>query len=217
MLLVLAVAIMMMPTLSSHLGTAGARHEVVLSNVASIVLLGVFALSIPASLRHSGERDIRLPEGTLWPMWLVLTVLAAASVSALFVSDWFVAALAPAMQVLHISHEFAGLVIVAIAGSAIENVAGVKLALANRPDYSLALILQSPVQIAIGLMPALVLLSNVVGPTTMTLVFPTMLFAVLALSIVVAIVVVFDGESTSLEGAALIGLYLVIAAAFWWG
>jgi len=30
-------------------------------------------------------------------------------------------------------------------------------------------------------------------------------------------VVVLDGESTWLEGASLIALYVVIAAAFWWG
>jgi Ca2+:H+ antiporter len=29
--------------------------------------------------------------------------------------------------------------------------------------------------------------------------------------------VVYDGEYTWLEGVALIGLYGIIAAAFWWG
>ena len=46
---------------------------------------------------------------------------------------------------------------------------------------------------------------------------PTMLVSVLALSIIVAIVIVFDGESTWLEGAALVGLYIMIATAFFWG
>lgn len=217
LLLVLAVAIMMMPTLSFHLGTAGAHHEVAMSNVAAVVLLGIFVLSIPATLKHSGERSPEILTGPMWPMWLVATVLTLTSVFALFLSDWFISALAPAMSSLRISHAFAGLVIVAIAGSAVENVVGIKLAWEDRLDYSLALTLQSPVQIAIGLLPVLVLLSNVVGPTHLTLVLPTMLFSVLALSIIVAIVVVFDGESTWVEGAALIGLYVMIASAFWWG
>lgn len=217
LLLVLAVAIMMMPTLSSHLGTAGAHHEVAMSNVAAVVLLCIFILSIPATLRHSGEKAPEMLDGPIWPIWLVALVLGTTSIGALFVSDWFISSLAPAMHTLHITQTFAGLVIVAIAGSAIENVVGIKLALQNRPDYSLALILQSPVQIAIGLIPVLVLLSNVVGPTALTLVFPTMLVSVLAVSIIVAIVVVFDGESTWIEGAALVGLYFVIATAFWWG
>jgi Ca2+:H+ antiporter len=29
--------------------------------------------------------------------------------------------------------------------------------------------------------------------------------------------VVYDGESTWQEGAILIGLYVVLAASFWWG
>lgn len=217
LLLVLAVAIIMIPTLSSHLGTKGASHEVAMSNVAAVVLLGIFALSIPTTLRHAGPRESELLEGPIWPVWLVMVVLGISSVLALFVSDWFIGALTPAMHSLRISQGFAGLVIVAIAGSAIENFVGIKLALDDRPDYSLSVILQSPVQIAIGLIPVLVLLSNFVGPTPLTLVLPTMLLSMLAVSIIVAIVVVFDGESTWLEGAALVGLYVMIATAYWWG
>jgi Ca2+:H+ antiporter len=217
LLLVLAVAIIMIPTLSSHLGTAEAHHEIALSNIAAGVLLGIFCLSIPSTLKHSGGQNLELLKGPKWPIWLITTVLAGASVISLFVSDWFIGSLTPAMHSLHISQTFAGLVIVAIAGSAIENFVGVKLAMQNRPDYSLAVILQSPVQIAIGLIPVLVLLSNFVGPTALTLALPTMLFSVLALSIIVAIVIVLDGESTWIEGTALVGLYIVIATAFWWG
>jgi Ca2+:H+ antiporter len=216
MLLVLAAAIIMIPTLSSHLGTAGAHHEIAMSNIAAGIALVIFLLSVPASLKHSGPKAPELLGGPIWPIWLVVLVLGGASFGALFVSDWFIAALTPAMASLHVSRTFAGLVIVAIAGSAIENFVGIKLALQNRPDYSLAVILQSPVQIALGLIPALVLLSNFVGPTPLTLVLPTMLFAVLALSIIVAVVIVFDGESTWLEGAALVGFYVLIATAFWW-
>jgi Ca2+:H+ antiporter len=108
-------------------------------------------------------------------------------------------------------------VIVAIAGNAVENFVGVKLAAQNRCDYALSVILQSPVQIALGLIPALVLASNVIGRSVLTLVMPTMLIAVLGLATIIAIVVVIDGESTWLEGVTLIGLYVTIAAAFWWG
>jgi Ca2+:H+ antiporter len=146
-----------------------------------------------------------------------VTSLGAASVAAAFVSDWFIASLTPALSALHFSSEFAGWVIVAIAGNAIENFVGIKLAAANRPDYALSVILQSPVQIAIGLIPVLVLLSNVLGPVALTLVLPPLLLAVLALGTVVAVVIVFDGESTWLEGVALVGLYALIAASFWWG
>jgi Ca2+:H+ antiporter len=36
-------------------------------------------------------------------------------------------------------------------------------------------------------------------------------------SVLLVALAVFDGESSWLEGATLIGLYVIIAAAFWWG
>ena len=54
---------------------------------------------------------------------------------------------------LHISQAFAGLVIVAIAGNAVENVVGIQLAMRNRMDYALSVTLQSPVQIALAVTP----------------------------------------------------------------
>jgi Ca2+:H+ antiporter len=44
-----------------------------------------------------------------------------------------------------------------------------------------------------------------------------LLVVALALAAVVSAIVVFDGESIWLEGIALIGLYCIIAASFWWG
>jgi Ca2+:H+ antiporter len=108
-------------------------------------------------------------------------------------------------------------VIVAIAGNAIENVVGIQLAAKGQADYAVSVILQSPLQVALVLAPLLVLLSHVVAPVALTLVFSPLLLAAMLLTAIIAMVVVFDGESTWLEGAALLALYAVIAAAFWWG
>ena len=53
--------------------------------------------------------------------------------------------------------------------------------------------------------------------TNLTLVFPTLLAFSLLLAAGIGAMVVYDGESTWAEGAILIGLYVVIAASFWWG
>ena len=84
-------------------------------------------------------------------------MLAVTGVLAAYVSDLFVSALQPAIDSLHISQTFAGLVVVAIAGNAVENAVGVKLALQNQADHALSVILNSPLQIALVLAPALVL------------------------------------------------------------
>ena len=41
--------------------------------------------------------------------------------------------------------------------------------------------------------------------------------AVVIASVLAVTLVIIDGESFWLEGAALLGLYVVIAASFWWG
>jgi Ca2+:H+ antiporter len=48
-------------------------------------------------------------------------------------------------------------------------------------------------------------------------VLPPLLIAALIIAVLVTVIVVLDGESTWLEGATLMVLYCVIAAAFWWG
>ncbi len=74
---------------------------------------------MPGEPSHT-EPALRLPAA--------LALLAVAGVGAAFVSDWFITALSPTMDKLGIPKAFAGLVIVAIAGNAVENVVGVVLA-----------------------------------------------------------------------------------------
>jgi Ca2+:H+ antiporter len=228
LLLVLSVAAWLIPSLTSALHTPAAGHERGLSIVTAILLLGLFALSIPASLSRGdavsaaegaeGEEGAEGAEGApaRWPLALTLVVLFVAAIAAAFVSDWFVAGLQPAMSALHISEAFAGLVVVAIAGNAVENVVGIQLAARNHTDYALSVILQSPLQIALVLAPVLVLVAPLVG-ATFTLVLSPLLVASLIMAAIVTVLVVNDGESTWLEGATLVVLYVLIATSFWWG
>jgi Ca2+:H+ antiporter len=184
-----------------------------------VLLLALFALSLPFSLRRDTDSESpEVPhEQPRWPVWLAVAMLAAAGLGAAFVSDWFVHALQPAMDSLSVNQTFAGLVVVAIAGNAIENVVGVQLAAKNQSAYAFSVILNSPVQIALVLAPALVLISQIFGLASLTLVLSPLLVVVLLLSVILAAFIAFDGESTWLEGASLIVLYVIVATAFWWG
>jgi Ca2+:H+ antiporter len=217
LLLLLAVAVLIVPTLASGLDLPAAHHERALSDVAAIILLGVYALSLLADLSSGRAGSHQEPSGARWPLGLTLMLLVGAAAGAAAVSSWFVDALSPAVHSLGISPIFAGLVIVAIAGNAVENAVGVALAARNRSDLALSVILQSPLQIALVLIPVLVLVSPLVGGAALTLVFPPLLVASVGLAVVVTAFVVVDGESTWMEGVALLGLYSAIAAAFWWG
>jgi Ca2+:H+ antiporter len=230
-LLLLAVGSLVIPTLATAPGAPDAGHAAELSVVVSIVLLVVFAGSLIFSIRRDARPapatnapttsaeavvDAEGP-GHLWPQWLALVVLAGAAVAAAFVSEWFVAALRPAMATLGMSEAFAGLVVVAIAGNAVENVVGIQAAARNQAELAVSLILNSSLQVAIALTPALVIISMLMGVAPLTLVVTPLLAGAVGLSAILAAVIVFDGESNWLEGLALIGLYLIIAASVWWG
>ncbi|MGI8752422.1 MAG: calcium/proton exchanger [Acidimicrobiales bacterium] len=222
-LLLLAVAALLVPTLAHQLNTPAASHSSQLSDVTAIVLLVVYAASVPFYLRRRSPSRPAEPAATepgdlaAWPLGLSVAMLAVGSLGAAFVSDWFVGALTPATRSLGLSQTFTGLVVVAIASNAVEHAVGIRFALRAKPEFAISTTLNSPLQVALLLTPVLVLLSNVVGPTKLTLVFPPLLVAALAVGAVVVVSVIFDGEFNWLEGVALVGLYCIIAASFWWG
>jgi Ca2+:H+ antiporter len=131
LLLLLAVCTLLVPALTAALHTPAAGHEKSLSVVVSVVLLVVFALSLPAATARTSDEpagvdavaEVEHVGG--WPLWFALTVLGVAGVGAALVSEWFVHALEPAIDTFGISQAFAGLVVVAIAGNAVENVVGI--------------------------------------------------------------------------------------------
>ncbi|MGO8948629.1 MAG: calcium:proton antiporter [Ktedonobacterales bacterium] len=218
-LTLLAVAALAVPTLAHTLHAPAAAHVEELSIACAIVVLLVFLASIPVALKGgptavpnqaSGERVI-------WPLWLAVVVLVAAGLGAGLVSEWFVSSLTPAMATLHLSQAFTGLVVVALAGNVVEHTVGIRLAARNQMDYAVGFILNSSMQVALALIPFLVLLSLFIGGVHLTLVWPPLMVAALGFTALLSTVITFDGESTWLEGVALIGLYCVIAAAFWWG
>ena len=241
LMLTLAVFILAVPSLPSALHTPAESHERMVSVVVSIVMLALFALSLPATLSRgkaaAGPHGEHLQGGSSpiaaspesaraaskatahgqWPLAMAIGMLAATGIGAAFVSEWFVAALQPAMDAAGINEVFAGLVIVAIAGNAVENVVGIQLAAKNQMDYGVQVILQSPVQVALTIAPIVCLSAALLGQPGFDLVFSPLLLAALVMSALVAVVVTFDGESSWFEGAALIALYVAIATSFWWG
>lgn len=218
MLLVLSVASIAIPTLATAPGAPDFGHARDLSIITAIVLLLVFAASIPMAVKGNiGPSRERGRQESGWPLTASLIVLAVAGVGAAFVSDWFVEALRPAMATLGLSEEFVGLVIVAIAGNAVENVVGITAAARNEGDLAVSLILNSSLQVALLLLPALVLISIFLGGPMLTLIAPPLLITSLGLASVLGALIVSDGESNYVEGLALVGLYIIIAGSVWFG
>lgn len=141
---------------------------------------------------------------------LTLTLLLAAGIASAFVSDWFVNALDPAIVQLNISQAFAGLVIVAIAGNAVENTAGIVLAWKGRSDLAISVVKNSVAQIAAFLFPLLVLISFLLATTLTFALAPVYIGAFLVMALAMWQVTA-DGEAAAFEGWALVALYVILA------
>jgi len=217
LMLLLAVSIIAIPSISSYVHATPAHHAHTLSTIAVVILLGVFVVYSWISLRQTRPPTEPVDPSNLWPLKVVVFVLLFTATAAAFVSSWFIDALSPVLRTFDISQYFAGLVIVALAGNAVENFVSLQLAAKNKMDYVLSITIQSPLQIVMALFPALVLISYMFASPALTLVLPPMLLVALMLSALIASFAIIDGESNVIEGVSLVALYLMIAAAFWWG
>ncbi|HLM93100.1 MAG TPA: hypothetical protein VK273_04750 [Gaiellaceae bacterium] len=206
-LLLLAVFMISILGVSDRVGDEASEHQVAISVVGAVVLLAVYGVWVFFYLRDREATGVA--HGRV-PLPLAIGLLAGAGVAAAFVSDWFVGALAPAIDSLGISEEFTGLVIVGIAGNAVENVVGISLAAKGQNDLAISVVKNSVAQIAVFLFPLLVLLSLFLD-THLTFLLPAVYVGALFLMAISVWQVTQDGEAVAFEGLALVGFYVILA------
>jgi Ca2+:H+ antiporter len=197
------------------IGVASAAHDPVSGHIETISIVGAVAMLIVYGVWMYGSlrSDSGPPDAGERPRVRLRTALALVVVAGLgsaFVSDWFVHALEPTIDTLHISQAFAGIVIVAIAGNAVEHVVGIYLAHRGRNDLAISVVKNSVAQIAAFLYPLLVLVSLLTASRLTFALQPVWIGALLGTTILIW-QITGDGEGTRFEGAALIALYVVIA------
>ncbi len=212
-LLLVAVFIIVVVGIAVQDGQKAAQHVDALSAIAAVALLATYLTWLWSYLRSDapggddagaqGHAAARVPFG------LSVVLLAGGGVGAAFVSDWFIHALEPAIDAIGISPEFAGLVIVALAGNAVENVAGLVLARKGQSDLAISVVKNSVSQVPALLFPALVLVSLLFSDTLTFALNPVYIGALLVTALAVW-QITGDGEATRFEGVALIALYVVL-------
>jgi Ca2+:H+ antiporter len=87
------------------------------------------------------------------------------------------------------------------------------MAVKNKMELSLAISLGSSLQIALFVAPLLVFISLILG-NPLTLTFNTFELIALFAAVLIAAFIALDGESNWLEGAQLLGVYIIIGIAF---
>ncbi len=185
------------------------HHTKTISIVGSVAILLVYGSWLWQYLRSEeppGEEGGRARLSSSQSMAL----LAVAGVVSAFVSDWFVHALEPTIHTLHISQTFAGLVIVAIAGNAVEHVAAVVLAAKGKANLAISVVKNSVAQVSAFLYPVLVLVSLLTATALTFAIAPVFIGALFGTAVIVW-QITGDGEATVFEGAALMATFVILA------
>jgi Ca2+:H+ antiporter len=214
--LMLAVAGLLMPALfvlTTH-STEFVERETV-SVVVALVLITLYACALLFTMR-THEHLFRVPteqEEPAWPKQRAIVVLLIATGLTAWMSETLVGALEPALDKIGLSKFFVGLIVIPIIGNAAEHSSAVKFALQNRMDITLEISIGSSVQIALFVAPLLVFISAAVGHP-MSFLFSPFEIAAVALSALLVSMISRDGESNWLEGAQLLGAYVIMAISF---
>jgi Ca2+:H+ antiporter len=142
-----------------------------------------------------------------------LMVLLVATIAVAYTSEAFVGALEPMTEEIGLSELFVGVIIVPVVGNIAEHIVGVQIAYKNQMDFSMGISLGSSIQVALLVTPILVFLGPFLGHP-LRLVFTPLELGALAAAVIITGFVALDGRSNWLEGAMLVGVYLISALAF---
>ncbi|MCC6419315.1 MAG: calcium/proton exchanger [Gemmataceae bacterium] len=229
-LLALASAGLLMPTIYYHIypashPTAAERQTIVhLSEEIALILFVLYALNLVFSLRthqhlFAGPEDQvpttgehRQPE---WSRRTSLLVLLGATAGVAVVSEFLVGSVEHAGKALGMNEVFIGVIVVATVGNAAEHSTAVLVALKNKMDLAVTIAVGSSIQIALFVAPVLVFISLLLGGPTLDLHFSTMEIVAVLTAVGVLALVSQDGESHWMEGAMLLGVYVIIGLAFY--
>ncbi|MBL8950320.1 MAG: calcium/proton exchanger [Myxococcaceae bacterium] len=217
-LMFLAVTAMSIPDLF-HVARGEAAVEVLrpMSIGISVVLLIIYALSLVFALRthkhlYAGEDDDS-DDMPPWSQKKAIFVLLATTIGVVVMAEVLVGAIEPTIEKFGWTHTFIGVVVIAIVGNAAEHSTAVMMALKNKMDLAFNIAFESSKQIALFVAPLLVLLSVPLGQN-LTLEFSHMEVVGMAVGVGAATLIGIDGESNWLEGVMLLGVYAILAVAF---
>jgi Ca2+:H+ antiporter len=190
-----------------------------LSAAVAVVLILSYAAGLWFSLKthrslFNPEHDEE-EEHEPWTVRRAVFALAIAGVAVGVMSEILVDSISDAAHQLGLSEFFIGVIVVAIVGNAAEHWVAVLVAVKNKMDLAVNIAIGSSAQIALFVAPVLVLVSFVLGPHPMALVFNGFELAGILLAILIANHVTNEGESTWFEGLQLLAVYLVLGIAFY--
>jgi Ca2+:H+ antiporter len=218
LLMLAGIALVMPAGFHAAAGPNAFAREQDLSFAISLVLLAAYGAHLVFSLLthkqlFAGESvdESHPPE---WTMKKAALILAGSTAMIAWMSEILVGSVEAAASSLGMTRIFLGVIVVAIVGNAAEHSTAVMMAIKNKMEISLGIAIGSSLQIALFVAPLLVLLSRVIGPRPMDLVFTPPEVLAVFVAVLITAQIASDGESNWLEGAQLLAVYLILAMVF---
>jgi len=170
-----------------------------------------------APTNHDPERQSTAPSAEAVPKLsfaacIVLLIVDTVLVS--FTADFLVDSINGLTASGKISKEWVGLILLPIVGNAAEHVTAVTVSVKDKLTLSLGVAVGSSIQIALFVIPLLVVIAWI-GGKPLTMLFDPFESVVLFLTVLTVNYVVQDGKTNWLEGMILMNLYVIIAVSFW--
>ena len=209
-LLLVSSFIIVLIGLTQSSGDVASHHVKTISIIGAVAILIVYATWLRQYLTTPDPPGMRVKGEPRLTLVASIALLVIAGTASAFVSDWFINALEPTIETLDISKAFAGLVIVAIAGNAVEHASGIVLAAKGQSNLAISVVKNSVAQIAAFLYPLLVLVSLLTATTLTFSLAPVYIGALIGTAVIVW-QITGDGEATVFEGAALVATFVILA------
>jgi Ca2+:H+ antiporter len=190
-----------------------------LSLAVALVLAGtyvaglVFSLKTHRALFNPSEEQGEETEFN-WSARRSVIMLAIAGIAVGGMSEVLVGSIAEASESVGLSEFFIGAVVIAIVGNAAEHWVAILVAHKDKMNLAVNIAIGSSAQVALFVAPVLVLVSFVLGPVPMPLVFNGFEVGAILLAVLIANYVTHEGESTWFEGVQLLAVYLILVLAF---
>jgi len=194
------------------------ENVLLLSHGTAIILLILYVTYLYFQLKSHAElfdeeQEGEAEEAQILSPWAAAVALVVITVAVAICAEYLVDSIDSIVESMHISKTFIGLILLPIVGNAAEHVTAVVVATKNKMNLAIGVAIGSSMQIALLVTPFLVILGWIIDQP-MTLHFETFETVVFFLSVLVVNYLIQDGKSNYLEGAMLIGVYLIIALAF---
>ncbi len=185
-----------------------------LSIPVSIVLLVVYVgLTWYSLRRHAALHTAGDGESSGWSLRLALAVLGFATVITALVAEILVGSINGFATDSGVSEFFLAAVVIAIVGNAAEHGGAVVVAYRGKIKLATEIALSSSAQVAVFLIPAVALLALLIEPLALAL--RQVEIGALAVSVLIASVLLADGRSSRLKGMLMIVAYVGVAIGFY--